>query len=101
MSTDGATESSESLISVADRHRRLQNAAVGLDAVVDADTVCAGPRTGARDPQFQTELVLDSAHDVVPPTVLEAIAAQGLGLQDAPTQGRGPDAQLVVRVRRE
>jgi len=101
MSTDSAAESDESLISVADRHRRLQNAVVGLDAVVDADTVCAGPRTDTRDPQFQTELVLDSDHDVVPPTVLEAIATQGLGLQDAPTQGAGDEAQLVVRVRRE
>jgi len=101
MSTDSGPEGDESLISVADRHRRLQNAAVGLDAVVDADTVCAGPRTDTRDPQFRTELVLDNAHDVVPPTVLEAIAAHGLGVQDAPAQGRGADAQLVVRVRSE
>ena len=100
MSTDGAAEADESLISVADRHRRLQNTAVGLDAVVDADTVRAGPRTGARDPQFQTELVLAPAYDVVPPTVLEAIADAGLGLEAAPTQGAGDDAQLVARVRR-
>jgi hypothetical protein len=101
MSTDSGSEGDESLVSVADRHRRLQNAVVGLDAVVDADTVCAGPRTDTRDPQFQTELVLDSDHDVVPPTVLEAIATQGLGVRSADPQGRGPDAQLVVRVRSE
>jgi len=100
MSTDSPREPDESLISVADRHRRLQNAAVGLDAVAHADVTCTGPRTGARDPQFRTELVLAPAYDVAPPTVLEAIADAGLGLQAAPTQGAGDDAQLVVRVRR-
>jgi len=100
MSTNGATGSDESLISVADRHRRLQNAAVGLDAVTHADTTCMGPRTDTRDPQFRTELVLAPAYDVVPPTVLEAIADAGLGLEAAPTQGAGDDAQLVARVRR-
>jgi len=100
MSTDSPREPDESLISVADRHRRLQNAAVGLDAVTHADSACDGPRTDGQTPRFRTELVLDSAHDVVPPTVLEAIADAGLGLQSAPTQGAGDDAQLVVRVRR-
>ena len=100
MSPASATESSESLVTLADRHRRLQNAAVALDAVAHADTTCTGPRTGARDPQFHTELVLAPAYDVVPPTVLEAIADAGLGLQSAPTQGAGDDAELVVRVRR-
>ena len=99
MSTDSGSEGDESLISVADRHRRLQNAAVGLDAVTHADSACDGPRTDGQTPRFRTELVLDSAHDVVPPTVLEAIATQGLGIRSTDPQGRGPDAQLVVCVK--
>jgi len=99
MSTDSATESDESLVALADRHRRLQNAAVGLDAVTHADTVCVGPRTDGQTPWFRTELVLDSDHDVVPPTVLEAIDAHDFGLRSVDSQGREPDAKLVVAVR--
>jgi hypothetical protein len=98
MSTDTAADEKEepTIAAVADRHERLQDRAVALDAVEHADAVCAGARNDDTDPAFRTELVLDSDHDVVPPTVLEAIAVVGLGIAGAPTQGAGEDAQLIV-----
>jgi hypothetical protein len=88
----------ESIVAIADRHRRLQARALALDAVTHADTSCEGPRTDTDTPTFETELVIAPEFDVVPPTVLEAIAACDLGVGPVDPQGSGAKKQLIAKV---
>lgn len=94
MSTDTPTPTKE----IADRHGRHHDLAVGLDAVDRIDTVFDGPRTDTDTPTFETELVIAREHDVVPPTVLEAVAECDLGLGPVDPQGSGVQPQLYVTV---